>query len=93
MSDPANPSATRSTSHRVLLFAHLAEAIGAREVQVTLGAESTVDDALDALAAEYPAVAAMRDRVAVALDERYAGPEDIIEGGAVVALIPPVSGG
>ena len=54
---------------------------------------ATVHDALERLAAEHAAVAAMRGRIAVAVDERYAAPETALSDGCTVALIPPVSGG
>ena len=49
--------------------------------------------ALDALAAKHDAVAEMRGRLAVAVDEAYASAATVLAPGCTIALIPPVSGG
>lgn len=78
---------------RVLLFAQLADAVGSREIDLELDEGASVDDLLDALGARHGAIADMRGRLAVAIDERYAAPGTRLEPGQTVALIPPVSGG
>lgn len=78
---------------RVLLFAQLADSIGARSIEVEVADGSTVADFLHALAAKHPAIAAMKGRLALAVDERYASPDAVIGEGQLIALIPPVSGG
>lgn len=77
---------------RVLLFAHLAERAGVREVELELAEGETGTDALSALVRAVPALDPL-PRVAIAIDEQYADPGAIIPDGAVLALIPPVSGG
>ena len=77
----------------VLLFAQLADAVGARKMTLALDEGATVGDALDALAEQHPAVAEVRHIVAVALDERYVLPTATVRDGCTIALIPPVSGG
>ena len=77
----------------VLLFAQLAEALGQREVTLELADGAVVDDALEALCREHDAVAQLRDRIAVAVDEAYADGGTALRDGCTVALIPPVSGG
>jgi molybdopterin converting factor subunit 1 len=78
---------------RVLLFAHLAEQIGAREVALDLADDARAAEALEAFFAAWPAFAAWRGRLAIARDERYITMETPIEPDDVIALIPPVSGG
>lgn len=77
----------------VLLFAQLADAVGARSIQIDLPDGATVAQAIDALAASHSSIAVMRDRIAVAVDERYVPPTTGLSQGQVMALIPPVSGG
>jgi sulfur-carrier protein len=77
----------------VLLFAHLREAIGRDRVSIELDNDATVGDALDALAQRHEAIAAMRGRVAVAVNEKYQPMHAKLHQGEVIALIPPVSGG
>lgn len=78
---------------RILLFANLAESVGARSVAVALSAPATVSDALDTAAEEYPVIAEMRDHLAVAMGDCYVTSDHTIEDGDEIALIPPVSGG
>ena len=78
---------------RVLLFAHLAQALETAELEIELPDGATVGDALARLADEHDAIAAMRDQLAVAVNEAYAPKTTPLTDGADVALIPPVSGG
>ena len=77
----------------VLLFAQLAEAVGARQLDCDVPDGATVGDALDELSAKHPPIAAWSNELAVAVDERYAGRDAVLTPGCTVALIPPVSGG
>lgn len=77
---------------RVLLFAGLAEACGCRELPwpepVLPG---TVGQFEAALREREPRLAGARFRIAV--NQRYARPEDALAPGDEIALIPPVGGG
>ncbi len=77
----------------VLLFAQLAEALDTRQLTIDLPDDSTVGNALDLLADQYEAIANMRDSIALAVDEAYAGMETVLTNDCTIALIPPVSGG
>ena len=77
----------------VLLFAQLREKIGRERLTVTLGDSQTVAAALDNLAAQHAPIAALRDQLAVAVNEKYARLDQVLQPGDVIALIPPVSGG
>ena len=77
----------------VLLFAQLADAAGVPALSITLPDGTTVSDALRDLSRRYTAIASMQKHLAVAVNERYAGKDDVIPAGATIALIPPVSGG
>jgi molybdopterin converting factor subunit 1 len=77
----------------VLLFAHLADAAGRREVPLELPRDATVSDAIDALARSFSSIAPFRDPIAIAVNERYVQPDYELEEGDTIALIPPVSGG
>jgi sulfur-carrier protein len=78
---------------RVLLFAGLREAAGAREVQVDLAPRASVAELREALARAYPALRPLLANAAVAVNEEYAEAEVRLQPGDTVALIPPVSGG
>lgn len=77
----------------VLLFAQLRESIGADRLTLQLPQSASVSDALDLLAKRYPAIAQMRGKIAVAVDERYQPGSAKLTNGCALALIPPVSGG
>lgn len=77
----------------VLLFAQLAEAIDAERIAVELPDDATVGVLLETLGARHEAIGALQGKIAVAVDERYAGPATPLRAGQTIALIPPVSGG
>jgi molybdopterin converting factor subunit 1 len=77
----------------VLLFANLAEAVGADHLDLDLPDDATVADAVDALAAAHPSIAEARATLAVAVDEAYCNGDTLLHDAATLALIPPVSGG
>ena len=77
----------------VLLFAHLREALGLARLTIELPGGATVGDALQLLGGEHEAIARLRGRLAVAVDEQYQPVSAPLREGCVIALIPPVSGG
>ena len=77
---------------RVLFFASLRERTGLRERTLEIPDGSSVDTLMSTLHREYP-VLAKCGRVSIAVNEDYAKPDEILEDGDEVALIPPVSGG
>lgn len=78
---------------RVLLFSVLRERVGRREVQLDLPSPATGADLLDNLATRFPAIAAYRPVVRLAVNEVYASESVVLRAGDEVALITPVSGG
>lgn len=85
--------AAQTIALRVLLFAALREAAGAREVSLDAPAGCTVAQLREQLAASYPALARLLPNAAVAVNEEYADGATPLQAGDVVAVIPPVSGG
>ena len=77
---------------RVSLFAGMAAAIGRRSLQ--LDWEGGTAAALRSrLADEFPALAPLLARSAVAIGDAYVTDHAVVPHGADVAIIPPVSGG
>jgi molybdopterin converting factor subunit 1 len=77
---------------RVLLFASYADALGAPAVSVDLPAGARVRDVL----ARVQAMAAGKripDKPMVAVNKRYANPDQLLAATDEVAIIPPVAGG
>jgi molybdopterin converting factor subunit 1 len=77
----------------VKLFARARDLAGASEVSVTLSDAATVKDLRAALARDYPALAGLLERSALAVLDEFAGDDLVVPPGAEVALLPPVSGG
>jgi molybdopterin synthase sulfur carrier subunit len=78
---------------RVLLFAILRDAVGAREIPLDLEDGATADSAGSRLAEKYPALQRYLPKVAFAVNRNYAPPTTALHEGDELALIPPVSGG
>jgi len=76
----------------VRLFAGMAEAVGARSLQLDWQG-GTVAELRRRIAGDSPAAGGLLHRSAVALGEVYANDDDEVPPGAEVAIIPPVSGG
>ena len=77
---------------RISLFAGMAEAIGRRSVELAWE-NGTAATLRSRLAAEFPTIAPLLARSAVAIGDVYVGDDARVPCGAEVAIIPPVSGG
>lgn len=77
---------------RVGLFAGMAEAVGCRMVEIAWTG-GTASALRQQLAEEFPAVATLVARSAVAVGDAYITDDAPVPAGAEVAIIPPVSGG
>jgi molybdopterin synthase catalytic subunit/molybdopterin converting factor small subunit len=78
---------------RLLAFASAGDALGAGELELELPDGSRVADLRSRLATDFPRLAPLWPRLAVAVDGRLAAGEQILADGSEVALLPPVSGG
>jgi molybdopterin converting factor subunit 1 len=78
---------------QVLYFASAREAAGTASEDVTVPDGATVESLRSALVERHPRLAGNAGALRFAVDERFATPSQRLEDGAVVALIPPVSGG
>ena len=78
---------------RVLLFAHLVDRLGLRELEVELAEPATVGGLRAAVVGRYPELSELLRGCAVAVNLSYEGDRCAIGVGDELALIPPVSGG
>ena len=78
---------------RILLFAHLREKAGAREVRVELPPGATAAAVKARLGELYPALAPALPGLLMAVNKEYVSDDTLIPEGAEIALFPPVSGG
>ena len=77
----------------VLFFAQIRERAGRASAELSLPEGSRLADALVALARAHPALDPLWPHLAVAVSGKLARPDTPLTEGAVVALLPPVSGG
>jgi molybdopterin converting factor subunit 1 len=77
----------------VLFFAQARDLAGVEKAILDLPEPATVDDAMRLLIDRLPSLAPLCARLAVAVDEHYAGLGNPLHEGCTIALIPPVSGG
>ena len=78
---------------QVLYFAVFRERLGTDGESLELADGARVTDAIDALAAKHPAVAQLRGRFRVAVNQELASDDAALHAGDELALIPPVAGG
>ena len=74
-------------------FAMFRETIGKSTDQVSVPIGSKAGELFDLVTASHPALAGMRNSTMVMVNEEYAEPDQLLQDGDEVALIPPVSGG
>ncbi len=78
---------------RLLAFASAAQKIGAAARDWHLPGELSVRELRLRLAVDFPALAPLLPRIAIAVEGRIADSATVVRDGAEVALLPPVSGG
>ncbi|MFY9910100.1 MAG: molybdenum cofactor biosynthesis protein MoaE [Candidatus Sulfotelmatobacter sp.] len=78
---------------RILFFGMLKDVAGQSSDWLDLPAGASVRDALDRYASQLPAMKDAMPSLAVAVNQRYAGGETLLNDGDEIALLPPVSGG
>jgi molybdopterin converting factor subunit 1 len=77
----------------LLYFAAARERAGLASEVLDLADGATAGDALAAVCARHPALAAVASKLRLAVDREFAGADRSLRDGSEVALIPPVSGG
>lgn len=79
---------------QVLYFAAARERAGVAEEMIELALDATIAEAVATLTTRHPALGPLMPYVRVAVDEVFAHDHGVVlREGAVLALIPPVSGG
>jgi len=78
---------------KVLLFGAAADRVGTRETELPVEDDVTLGELWPLLVERHPDLAPMRDTLAFAVNDEYAGAEDTVSPGDEVAVLPPVSGG
>ncbi|NRD77240.1 molybdopterin converting factor subunit 1 [Bacillus sp. BRMEA1] len=76
--------------NKVLMFAHLRDAVGQESLDIAASGKTVAE--LKAMLMEKYDLPKL-DTVMTAINEEFAGEDEIIRDGDVIAFIPPVSGG
>jgi molybdenum cofactor cytidylyltransferase len=87
------PGPAKTVTVRVRLFALAKERAGRSEIELEVGSPATVGSLREAIREHSPALRPLVPNVLIAVNEEYAGDDELIPHGARIALIPPVSGG
>jgi len=74
-------------------FASARDAVGTRELDLEVPADTTAGALLDRLISDYPKLAGHAKTLRMAVNEAYTDLSHPLNEGDEVALIPPVSGG
>ena len=82
-----------SITLNMLYFAMFREQIGKSEEQLSVPAGTIAGDIFNLITDNYPALAGMHNSTLVMVNQEYAEPDQPLQDGDEVALIPPVSGG
>lgn len=77
----------------VLLFARARELAGTSQIEIQLPQGATIQDLRHRLELDYPVLKELIGRSAFGLNDCFAKADVTIPENAVVALLPPVSGG
>jgi len=78
---------------QVTFYGVLQEVVGARRLALELPEGASVGTLAETLTARYPALAERLPTVAFAVGDALANPQQPLQSGDQVALLPPVSGG
>ena len=78
---------------QVQLFAAARDAAGQSPVIVELSAAASVADLRRQLVIDFPKLDSIAKILLVAVNQQYAGDDDVLSEGDSVACFPPVSGG
>jgi molybdopterin converting factor subunit 1 len=76
---------------KLLFFGAVADAIGARELEVEIDESSRVNSVIENLAKTHPKL--LRHKLLFAVNEQYVTENEPLKSGDEVAIFTPVSGG
>lgn len=78
---------------RILVFGQLKEIASPGELQLEVPAGATVASLFAELVGRYPGLEGLASSIAIARNQSFAQPDELLEDGDEIALLPPVSGG
>jgi len=85
--------ATSTIRVKVLYFAQLREAAGAREEEITLVKNSSLNNLISKIWESHPGILHSKKNIQLAVNRKIAGKNLYLREGDQVAVFPPVAGG
>ena len=77
----------------VKLYASFREIVGAKEQDLEVADDTTVQMLLDNYIQKYPQIGRFREHVILSVNKEYGHPSRKLKDGDEVSFLPPVSGG
>jgi len=78
---------------KVKLYASFREIVGAKEQDVDVDDDTTVQMLLDDYIKRFPQIGRFREHVILSVNKEYGHPNRKLKDGDEVSFLPPVSGG
>mmetsp|Transcript_22641 Transcript_22641/g.37856 ORF Transcript_22641/g.37856 Transcript_22641/m.37856 type:complete len:82 (+) Transcript_22641:314-559(+) len=77
----------------VLFFAKAREIVGQPRIELVLADDADTTSMLSAVMEQFPQLAAMLDKIVIAVNQEYLQGTMALKDGDEIAFIPPISGG
>ncbi len=77
----------------VKFFASARDAVGDKNLKMSLKKGSKVDDIMKSLFEDYPELEEMKDQLLISVNKDRTGKDEKLQDGDEVAIMPPVTGG
>lgn len=78
---------------KVKLFAVFRDIVGAKEEDLDIDPDTTVQQLLEQYISRFPQMDRFRDHIILSVNRDYGSPQRKIKEGDEVSFLPPVSGG
>jgi len=78
---------------KVRLYASFREIVGAKEQEIEIADDTTVQMLLEDYIKRFPQIGRFREHVILSVNKEYGHPQRKLKDGDEVSFLPPVSGG
>ncbi len=78
---------------KVKFFASARQAVGEKDIDITIKTNSRVEDLMEIIYERYPELKEMEDHLLVSVNKDRSDKKDPLKDGDEIAVMPPVTGG
>ena len=78
---------------KIKLFSVFREAVGKKEIELSMEKNCRVRDVIHMLGEEYPAIKKFIEFAIVSINHEYADENSLVKNGDEIAIFPPIGGG